>query len=206
MWFERQFDFRIGPHHLRGRVDRVDRLADGRVRADRLQDRRGRRQPSSCATTSSCRCTRWPRARPGSSSPRGRPTTTCSTTSSCPSREASGTARRSRRSCSRWGRGSSRRSSSRRRRGRRARSATTGSSVRRRRRRAGERPAGPPPIPISSPAPAGAGSAGIRVARMSPEGRSSGVVCSSLSAACSSRSTNAWMSGSLRTASPTWRS
>ncbi len=28
VWFERQFSFRIGPHHLRGRVDRVDRLAD----------------------------------------------------------------------------------------------------------------------------------------------------------------------------------
>jgi DNA helicase-2/ATP-dependent DNA helicase PcrA len=26
MWFERQFSFRLGPHHLRGRVDRVDRL------------------------------------------------------------------------------------------------------------------------------------------------------------------------------------
>jgi DNA helicase-2/ATP-dependent DNA helicase PcrA len=24
VWFERQFDFRLGPHHLRGRVDRVD--------------------------------------------------------------------------------------------------------------------------------------------------------------------------------------
>jgi CRISPR/Cas system-associated exonuclease Cas4 (RecB family) len=29
VWFERQFAFRIGPHHLRGRVDRVDRLSDG---------------------------------------------------------------------------------------------------------------------------------------------------------------------------------
>jgi DNA helicase-2/ATP-dependent DNA helicase PcrA len=29
MWVERQFDFKIGPHHLRGRVDRVDRLPDG---------------------------------------------------------------------------------------------------------------------------------------------------------------------------------
>jgi DNA helicase-2/ATP-dependent DNA helicase PcrA len=29
-WFERQFDFRLGPHHVRGRVDRVDRLSDGR--------------------------------------------------------------------------------------------------------------------------------------------------------------------------------
>jgi DNA helicase-2/ATP-dependent DNA helicase PcrA len=26
VWFERQFDFRLGPHHLRGRVDRIDRL------------------------------------------------------------------------------------------------------------------------------------------------------------------------------------
>jgi DNA helicase-2/ATP-dependent DNA helicase PcrA len=27
VWFERAFSFQIGPHHLRGRVDRVDRLA-----------------------------------------------------------------------------------------------------------------------------------------------------------------------------------
>jgi len=27
VWFERQFSFRLGPHHLRGRVDRVDLLA-----------------------------------------------------------------------------------------------------------------------------------------------------------------------------------
>src|SRR5207302_4040910 len=25
VWFERQFDFRLGPHHLRGRIDRIDR-------------------------------------------------------------------------------------------------------------------------------------------------------------------------------------
>ncbi|MGO9321720.1 MAG: PD-(D/E)XK nuclease family protein [Solirubrobacteraceae bacterium] len=29
VWFERQFDFRLGPHHLRGRVDRVDRVGRG---------------------------------------------------------------------------------------------------------------------------------------------------------------------------------
>ncbi|MHB8234596.1 MAG: RecB family exonuclease, partial [Solirubrobacteraceae bacterium] len=31
VWFERSFSFRLGPHHLRGRVDRVDRIvgADG---------------------------------------------------------------------------------------------------------------------------------------------------------------------------------
>jgi DNA helicase II / ATP-dependent DNA helicase PcrA len=41
IWFERQFSIQIGPHHLRGRVDRVDRLpapgsgpAGGDVRAE----------------------------------------------------------------------------------------------------------------------------------------------------------------------------
>ena len=29
VWFERAFTFRLGPHQLRGRVDRVDRLPDG---------------------------------------------------------------------------------------------------------------------------------------------------------------------------------
>jgi DNA helicase-2/ATP-dependent DNA helicase PcrA len=29
VWLERQFEFRIGPHYLRGRVDRVDRHEDG---------------------------------------------------------------------------------------------------------------------------------------------------------------------------------
>ncbi len=29
VWLERKFDIRIGPHHVRGRVDRVDRLGDG---------------------------------------------------------------------------------------------------------------------------------------------------------------------------------
>lgn len=29
VWLERQFEFRIGPHYLRGRVDRVDRRTDG---------------------------------------------------------------------------------------------------------------------------------------------------------------------------------
>ena len=29
MWFERSFSFKLGPHLLRGRVDRVDRLPDG---------------------------------------------------------------------------------------------------------------------------------------------------------------------------------
>ena len=28
VWFERSFAFRVGPHHLRGRVDRVDRLPE----------------------------------------------------------------------------------------------------------------------------------------------------------------------------------
>jgi DNA helicase-2/ATP-dependent DNA helicase PcrA len=28
-WLERKFDFKVGEHHVRGRVDRVDRLPDG---------------------------------------------------------------------------------------------------------------------------------------------------------------------------------
>ena len=31
VWFERSFSFRLGPHHLRGRVDRVDRVASART-------------------------------------------------------------------------------------------------------------------------------------------------------------------------------
>jgi len=38
VWFERQFAFRLGPHHLRGRVDRVDRLTDGREESYELID------------------------------------------------------------------------------------------------------------------------------------------------------------------------
>jgi DNA helicase II / ATP-dependent DNA helicase PcrA len=34
VWFERQFSFRLGPHHLRGRVDRVDRLGGGQQPVD----------------------------------------------------------------------------------------------------------------------------------------------------------------------------
>jgi DNA helicase II / ATP-dependent DNA helicase PcrA len=37
VWFERSFSFRLGPHHLRGRVDRVDRLTvagSGKVKSD----------------------------------------------------------------------------------------------------------------------------------------------------------------------------
>ncbi|MGO8905272.1 MAG: PD-(D/E)XK nuclease family protein [Solirubrobacteraceae bacterium] len=38
VWFERSFSFRLGPHHLRGRVDRVDRLADGEHESYELID------------------------------------------------------------------------------------------------------------------------------------------------------------------------
>ena len=55
VWFERSFSFRLGPHLLRGRVDRVDRLPDGTLRADRLQDRQGQDRRRSCARTCSCR-------------------------------------------------------------------------------------------------------------------------------------------------------
>jgi RecB family exonuclease len=38
VWFERAFSFRLGPHHLRGRVDRVDRLGQGAAAAYELID------------------------------------------------------------------------------------------------------------------------------------------------------------------------
>lgn len=43
VWFERQFSLRIGPHHLRGRVDRVDRLpgASGPDAGENGQDANG---------------------------------------------------------------------------------------------------------------------------------------------------------------------
>ena len=80
MWFERAFSFKLGPHLLRGRVDRVDRLPGRRIRADRLQDRASRRARRSSSTTCSCRCTRSAPARRGASMPPSRRTTTCSTT------------------------------------------------------------------------------------------------------------------------------
>jgi DNA helicase-2/ATP-dependent DNA helicase PcrA len=44
VWFERQFAFRLGPHHLRGRVDRVDRLRPSDGQGERnSEDGRGER-------------------------------------------------------------------------------------------------------------------------------------------------------------------
>ncbi len=40
VWFERAFAFRLGPHHLRGRVDRVDRLPEGAAARYELIDSR----------------------------------------------------------------------------------------------------------------------------------------------------------------------
>jgi RecB family exonuclease len=62
VWFERQFDFRVGPHHVRGRVDRVDRVASvggaagggdrvGREDQVRGGDRVGEREPVGSGAT-----------------------------------------------------------------------------------------------------------------------------------------------------------
>ena len=79
IWLEKQFQFKLGPHVLRGRVDRVDRLPDGGY--ELIDYKTGRPQTlAQLARTSSSRCTPSARARPGSSSPPGRHTSTCSTT------------------------------------------------------------------------------------------------------------------------------
>ena len=61
----------MGPHTLRGRVDRVDRLPDGGY--ELIDYKTGRpKTPRSCARTSSSRSTPSARARPGRSTPRAR--------------------------------------------------------------------------------------------------------------------------------------
>ena len=76
VWFERCFAFKIGPHLLRGRVDRVDRHPDGSY--ELIDYKTGKREDASrsCARTSSCRSTRWARASPGGSRPPRRATST----------------------------------------------------------------------------------------------------------------------------------
>jgi DNA helicase-2/ATP-dependent DNA helicase PcrA len=45
VWFERQFSVQIGPHHLRGRVDRVDRLPAGEPGEDGTAEDAGGGEP-----------------------------------------------------------------------------------------------------------------------------------------------------------------
>ena len=75
-----QFDFRIGPHHLRGRVDRVDAAARRRLRGDRLQDGRPEVRRASSPATCSSRSIGSRRGRRGSSRPAWAATGTCSPT------------------------------------------------------------------------------------------------------------------------------
>jgi DNA helicase-2/ATP-dependent DNA helicase PcrA len=44
VWFERGFSFKLGPHHLRGRVDRVDKLPDGNY--EMIDYKTGRPRPA----------------------------------------------------------------------------------------------------------------------------------------------------------------
>ena len=77
VWFERSFAFKLGPHLLRGRVDRVDRHPDGTLRADRLQDRQGQDRGRAARGRAAVASTRWARASRGGSRPRRRATSTC---------------------------------------------------------------------------------------------------------------------------------
>ena len=67
VWLERKFDFRIGEHHVRGRVDRVDRLPDGDH--ELIDYKTGeRKSEADLETTFSSPSTASPPARPGTSS------------------------------------------------------------------------------------------------------------------------------------------
>ena len=133
VWFERSFSFTLGPHLLRGRVDRVDRLPDGgyelidyKTGPAEVGDAAARGRPALALRGRRARVVAA-RGRPPGLLLRAR------------RREGAGRARRPRTATgsptrsSRSPTASSARASSRRRRGRRARCATTGSPARRRR-------------------------------------------------------------------------
>ena len=86
MWFERQFTFKLGPHLLRGRVDRVDRLPGGEY--ELIDYKTGRPKTRDAARRGrAALALRGGRARGLElEAARGRPTTTCSTTRRSPSR------------------------------------------------------------------------------------------------------------------------
>ena len=203
LWFERAFSFKLGPHLLRGRVDRVDRLPGGEY--ELIDYKTGRpKSAGSWWTTSSCRCTRSGRGRLGASMPHSRPTTTCSTIRRSRCRPIGGTATSgSRRSRWRSPTGSCRRGSSRRRRSPRARCATTGWCARPRR---GSAPGQPSRAVSGSSSPRWRRKRWSSRAIVSPEGSGPCLAGHRRAAACSSRSTNACTSGSLCTARLTWRS
>ncbi len=90
VWFERPFSFRLGPHHLRGRVDRVDRLADGGEGPEyELIDYKTSRPKSAEQLRDDIQLSLYALAasEDWGSTPPARPTTTCSTTSRCRYRE-----------------------------------------------------------------------------------------------------------------------
>ena len=131
VWFERAFAFRLGPHLLRGRVDRVDKLPDGGY--ELIDYKTGRPKTGDAAARGRpALALRGRRARVVAA--RGRPP---GLLLRARRREGAGRALATRTAtgsptrCSRSPTGSSARASSRRRRGRRARCATTGSRARR---------------------------------------------------------------------------
>ncbi len=93
VWFERAFTFRLGPHLLRGRVDRVDRLPGGEYE---LIDYKTGRPKSAAQLTDDVQLSLYAVGRPRGVEPRGvpsRPTTTCSMTRRWRSRTTAAIAR-----------------------------------------------------------------------------------------------------------------
>ena len=112
VWLERKFDFKVGEHHVRGRVDRVDRLPDGDY--ELIDYKTGeRRTEAELETTCSWPSTASPPARPGRSRPAPAATTTCSTPTRWRRRPSPTTPSGSSAPCSRSARASSGRTSSR---------------------------------------------------------------------------------------------
>ena len=75
--FERSFSFKLGPHLLRGRVDRVDRLPDGGH--ELIDYKTGKPKTAQLREDVQLSLYQMVRARRGASRRRRRATTTCST-------------------------------------------------------------------------------------------------------------------------------
>ena len=82
VWFERPFSFRLGPHHVRGRVDRVDMLGEGSGEEYELIDYKTSRAKTAEQLQGDVQLSLYAlaAAKPGGSLRRASPTTTCWTT------------------------------------------------------------------------------------------------------------------------------
>ena len=198
VWFERSFSFRLGPHHLRGRVDRVDRVigADGGEEYE-LIDYKTSRAKTAEQLKDDVQLSLYALA---AREAWGLESSRQAYYYVLDDLKVPGAARRAGRGVGHGHRDGGRRGHPRA--GVRADALARGVLD----LRLPDRLPGRREVRYLLSCPRWRRKRWNSRAMTSPEGTSSVETSSSLSAACSRRSTNAWMSGSLCTARPTWRS